>query len=200
MQSEIEAADVNRWYAVYTTSRHEKKIAEHFRSREIEYFLPLCSTARRWKDGSKGTVEEPLFPSYVFVRTSLNRRVRVLEVPGVIRLVGTRMPEALPEIEVEALRHGLNGRKFAPHPYLVVGERVRVVRGSLSGIQGVVIRQKNEIRIVISLDLIMRSVAVEVDAADIEVIDSPGGSGSSRMGEREMQSSADSAKTNSLEV
>src|SRR5690242_10261939 len=115
---------VPHWFAAYTTSRHEKAVAEHFAAREIESFLPLYRTQRMWKNGCRMDLQLPLFPNYVFVRIPPFRRVRVLEVPGVVSLVGAAgKPSPLPESEIEALRSSLPFVKCEPHPYLVIGER-----------------------------------------------------------------------------
>jgi len=157
------------WFAVYTNSHHEKRVALHLAEREIESFLPLYSTRHRWRNRCERTVELPLFPNYVFVRIASRERVRVLAVPGVLSLVGVgRTPAALPDFEIEALRCGVGRRKIEPHPYLVVGERVRIEAGPMTGMEGVLVRKKNNFRVVLALDAIMQSVAVEVDADDLE--------------------------------
>ena len=162
---------LSRWYAVYTTARHEKAVAGHFVQRNIESFLPLYRTMRLWKNGCKMTLQLPLFPCYVFVRISRNERVRVLDVPGVLSLVGSASePVPLPESEIEALRVAIPTIACEPHPYLVVGERARIKAGPLAGMEGVLLRKKNGLRVVLSLDLIAQSVAVEVDANDVEPV------------------------------
>jgi len=162
---------VPQWFAVYTTSRHEKTIAEHFALREIESFLPLYRAQRLWKNGCKMDLQLPLFPSYIFVRIAAHKRVRVLEVPGVLSLVGASgRPAPLPESEIEALRSSLPFVNCEPHPYLVIGERVRIRSGSLEGMEGVLLRKKGLLRVVLSLDLIMKSVAVEVDAENVDPV------------------------------
>ena len=116
-------------------------------------------------------LELPLFPSYVFVRVPMRERVRVLEVPGVLSLVSSAgKPVALPEADIEALRSSLPFINCEPHPYLVIGERVRIKTGSLEGMEGILLRKKGMLRVVLSLDLIMKSVAVEVDADNVEPI------------------------------
>jgi transcription antitermination factor NusG len=157
-----------RWYAAYTCAQHEKRVAEQLAEREVEHFLPLYATVRRWKD-RRVRLDLPLFPGYVFVRLALQDRLRVLQVPSVVRLVGFGgCPVALPDGQVEALRAGLVERLRAePHPFLTVGHRVRVIRGPLQGAEGILVRKKNIFRMVLSLELIMRSVAVELDAADV---------------------------------
>jgi transcription antitermination factor NusG len=160
---------VARWYAAYTSANHEKRVSEQLSRRDIEYFLPLYSSARQWKD-RRVTLELPLFPGYVFVRTMLRDRLRVLQISGVSRLVGfDGTPTALPEGEIEALRASLSAAVHAkPHPFLTIGRRVRVKAGPLAGLEGIVIRRKNRVRLVISLGLIQRAAAVEVDEADLE--------------------------------
>lgn len=162
----------SRWYAAYTTPRHEKRLAEHFDARRIEHFLPLYHVQRRWKDGSKVSLELPLFPNYIFVRIARRDRVRVLEVPGVLSIAGSgREPTPLPDDEIEALRRGVALWKIEPHYYLVVGEKACITTGPFAGMQGVLIRKKNNLRVVLTLPLIMQSVAVEVDAHDVVPVD-----------------------------
>lgn len=135
----------------------------------IEHFLPVTKTRRRWKNGCTVLVEEPLFPGYLFVRIGRSERTQVLAVPGVHSIVGTgKDPIALPNFEIETLRRSVDLLKIEPHPYLNVGDRATVLRGPLAGMTGVVVRKKNGLRFILSLDLIMKSVAVEVDAADLE--------------------------------
>jgi len=160
-----------RWFAVYTTPRHEKSVARHLEVRQIEWFLPLYRSLHRWKNGCRVRVDQPLFPNYVFV--SLGRRdyIRVLQVPGVLSLVGSgREPSALPTSEIEALRSGLPLVECEPHPYLVAGDRVRIRSGSLAGMLGVLVRKKNNFRVVLTLDLIMQSVAVEIGIDEIDPV------------------------------
>ena len=159
------------WYAAYTSANHEKRVGEQLAVRSVEHFLPLYSSLRRWKD-RRVKLELPLFPGYVFVRLALRDRLVVLQIPGVARLVGFNgMPTALPEEEIEALKKGLLcGVHAEPHAFLSVGRRVRVKAGPLQGAEGIVIRRKNRLRLIISLDLIHRAAAVEVEAADLERI------------------------------
>jgi transcription antitermination factor NusG len=156
------------WYAVYTCARHEKSVARQLEERKIACFLPLYKSWRRWADRRK-EVDLALFPSYVFVRIDLRERLRVLQLPGVVRLVSFNgSPAVLPESEIEGLRSGLEHGIYAqPHPYLRTGRRVKVIRGPLSGASGILARKKDKLRFVISIDVLMRSVAVELEAADI---------------------------------
>lgn len=157
-----------RWYAAYTAPRHEKSAMQHLESRSVEAFLPLYGSARLW-NGRRAFVQMPLFPGYLFVRIAADRRVAVLEVPGVLNIVsshGKLIP--LPEGEVESLRAALEFRKSEPHPLLTRGKRVRIKVGPLRGLEGVIVKQTRGLRMVVSIDSIMRSFAVELEASDLE--------------------------------
>jgi transcription antitermination factor NusG len=161
-----------RWFAVYTTCRHEKRIAQHLRQREIEHYLPLYRADRKWRDGSRVTLELPLFPSYIFVRIKRTERVNVLNVPGALAVVGGTggEPAPLPDTAIEALRTGLMEHRVEPHPLLCVGQFARVRSGAFAGMEGVVVRKKSGFRVVLTLEQIMQSVAVELDEDDVEPI------------------------------
>lgn len=169
-----EKAFMPKWFAVYTSPRHEKRVAQYLNIREIEHYLPLYHPQHRWNSGCLATLDLPLFPGYIFVRIDRTERVRVLEVPGVLTVVGGtgRQPAPLPEAEIEALRAGLPLRRAEPHPLLTVGQRARIRSGALAGMEGVVVRQKSSLRVVLTVDLIMQSVAVEVDGSELELLDS----------------------------
>ena len=156
------------WYATYTHARHEKKVAQQLEERHIEHFLPVYRSVRRWKDRRK-ELDLVLFPGYVFVRLSLADRLRVLQLPGVARFVSFNgQPAVLLGADIEALRNGLTlGVQAEHHPYLTVGRRVKIVHGPLTGAQGILLRNKTNCRVVISIDAIMRSVSVEIDEADV---------------------------------
>jgi transcription antitermination factor NusG len=145
-------------------------VAQHFALRDIENFLPLYSEVHHWTNRRKTSVELPLFPNYLFVRISRSERTPVLRVPGVLSLVGGAQPAELAEFEIESLRSGLRHCKVEPHAYLVVGDRVRIKAGPLCGMQGILVRKKTSLRVVLSVAEIGRSLAVEVDVADIEHI------------------------------
>jgi len=160
-----------KWFAVYTTPRHEKHVSELLKNRTIETFLPLYRAARQWKKRCPVTLELPLFPNYVFVRVAQRERGTVLGIPGVLSIVGSgRESWPLPDCEIDALRSGLHLRKVEPHPYLVVGDRARIKSGALAGMEGVILRKKNNFRVVLTLEMIMQSVAVEVDADELEPV------------------------------
>jgi len=156
------------WYAGYTASRHEKRVAEHFAQRGVEHFLPLYETIHRWNNG-RHRVQLPLFPGYIFVRIALRDRLRVIEVPGFVRLVGfNSLPHPLPEADINRMKEALNKGVLAePYPYLTVGTRVEIRNGPMQGMTGILLRRQNKCRVVISVDLIMRSMAVEVEASDV---------------------------------
>lgn len=157
------------WYAAYTRPRHEKRVVEELDRRAIETFLPVYETVRKWKNG-RHRVQLPLFPGYAFVRIPLHERLKVLRIPSVVSLVGANgRPIALRESEVASLRHALSkGTRAEPHPFLTEGRRVRITSGPFAGLQGVLKRRKGQAGIVVSLELIQRSVLVEVGAAELE--------------------------------
>jgi len=156
------------WYAGYTASRHEKRVAEHFAQRGVKHFLPLYETIHRWNNG-RHRVQLPLFPGYIFVRIALRDRLRVIEVPGFVRLVGFNgLPYPLPEADINRMKEALNKGVLAePYPYLTAGTRVEIRNGPMQGMTGILLRRQNKCRVVISVDLIMRSMAVEVEADDV---------------------------------
>lgn len=159
------------WFAVYTTARHEKHVADLLQQRDIECYLPLYTTTRRWQKRKPADLQLPLFPTYVFVHILRNERVPVLSVPGVVAIVGApNEPWPLPDFEIDAMRNGLHLRAVEPHPYLVVGARARISSGPLAGLEGVLQRKRNDLRVVLSLEGIMRSVAVEVSIHELEPV------------------------------
>jgi transcription antitermination factor NusG len=157
------------WCVAYTSANHEKRVSEQFLQRGVEHFLPQYESVRRWKD-RRMTLLRPLFPGYIFVRLPLCDRLRVLQVPGVARLIGFNgSPAILPDNEIESLKITVAAQHRAqPHPYLAIGQRVRVKRGALQGVVGFLVRKKNGLRLVLSIDLIVRSASVEVEAGDVE--------------------------------
>lgn len=156
------------WYAVYTRANHEKSVACQLRLRSLESFLPLYERTSHWQD-RRVKIQVPLFSGYVFVRMALEEKLRVLQTPGVVCLVGfSGVPVALSDTEMEALRRSLIGMLRAePCPYLRVGRRVRLTSGPLQGLEGVLVKKKGGWRFVVSIDLIQRSIAVEVDAMNV---------------------------------
>ena len=168
--SPCQASDfVPHWFAVHTKSRHEKSASEQLRCRQVETFLPLYQSTRRWKNGDHD-VQLPLFPGYTFVRIAMRSRLQVLKVPGVVRLVGFNgTPYPLEDPEIEGLRSALtSGVKAAPHPYLTVGKRVRITAGPLNGREGILVRRRGGVRVLLSIELIQRSVLVDLGVNELE--------------------------------
>jgi transcription termination/antitermination protein NusG len=161
------------WYAVSTKSRQEKVIASMLDYLAVANFLPLINEERRWSD-RKQIVAMPLFQGYVFVRitTSGEFQLRVLKVPGVVDFVRSRTgPLAIPDKEIEDVRAVLaHGVGCSPYPFLKAGDRVRVVRGALAGIEGTLIRSGSQSKLVISIEMIQRSVAASVAQSDVEPV------------------------------
>jgi len=164
----LKSCDESAWWALYTRHQHEKTVADMLSAKGFEVFLPLYDSMRRWKDRQK-MLSLPLFPCYVFVRGGLNRRLQVVSTPGVHMVLSHGEHVALiPDIEIDAIRKTLEGPfRVEPHPFLKCGERVRVIRGTLDGVEGILIRKKNQTRLVLSVAMVAQSVAVEIDAADV---------------------------------
>jgi len=159
------------WYALYTKHQHEKTVASLLSGKGFEVFLPLYSTVHRWRDRDK-RLELPLYPGYVFLHDPLERRLQVVMTPGVHAIVGRGgAPEPIPDSEIEAVQRVVASPfAVAPHPYLRTGDRVRVVHGPLEGIEGILVRKKNIYRLVLSVEMLKQSVAVEVDASLVEPV------------------------------
>jgi transcription antitermination factor NusG len=169
-EAQLSAMAMGPWYAVYTCSRHEKRVAQHLTEREIEHFLPLYRAQHKWRDGSRVTLDLPLFPGYLFVRIARRDRARVLSVPGALAVVGGTggEPAAVPDAAIRSLRTGLTQSVVEPHPLLMAGQRVRIRSGAFTGMAGVVMRRKSGLRVILTFEEILQSVAVEVDEADLE--------------------------------
>jgi transcription antitermination factor NusG len=165
------APPLAQWYALHTYPRHEKSVCESLGLRAIECFLPLYETVHRWRNGCKVQVELPLFPGYLFVRIDPRQRFNALNLPGAVSIVGSVSgPWPLPDVEIMSLRARLKSRKFEPHPYLAVGQKVRIKFGPLADLTGFLVRQSGGLRVVISVDLIRQGAAVEVNADDVEPV------------------------------
>ena len=162
-------AGAGDWYALYTRHQHEKVIAQHLGQLGFDVFLPLYSEVHQWKDRRRSVVL-PLFPSYVFFSGDLNRLLEILNVPGVCWLVSSGgKVNAIPAAELDAVRRAVTSRlAVEPHPFPCCGERVRVRRGPLAGMEGIVTRKKGSLRLVLPVEMLHRSVSVEVDEAHVE--------------------------------
>ena len=159
------------WLAAYTRSRHERRVAEQLRLKNVEILFPTFQRLARWSDRIQ-RLEAPLFPGYVFVNVSAQERVPVLETSGVVHLVSTAgKPAILPDEDVERLRTcASRGGDVEPHPYLRIGHRVRVKHGPFAGWEGTLVEKQNALRLVINVDQIMKSVAINIHGADVEAV------------------------------
>jgi transcription antitermination factor NusG len=159
------------WCALFTCHQHEKSVACGLTAKGFEAFVPLYDSMRRWKDRKK-LVSLPLFPCYVFVRGALTRRLQAVTTPGVHMIVCTGDQVAvIPEEEIEAIRRIIRGPyRVEPHSFLKCGVRVRVKRGALEGVEGILLRKKNLCRLVLSVDMMAQSIAVEIDASEVEPV------------------------------
>ena len=156
------------WWAIYTKHQHEKVVAGILKTKGCDVFLPTYDQRRQWKDRVV-YLTNPLFPGYCFVREDIDRRLQVLTTPGVHMIVsqGSHFAQ-IPCAEIDAIRRALATRsRIEPHPYLQFGESVRVIRGAMAGMTGICVRQKNACRLILSVDMLAQSVAVEVNAADV---------------------------------
>jgi transcription antitermination factor NusG len=163
----------DRWYAFRTRSRHEKKVQRQLEDAGLQTFLPVAPLIRQWSDRRK-TVEMPLFPGYGFVRIDYasGDRIRVLSVHGIVSFVGPNgsgIP--IPDHQILDL-HKLHRHKMPcqPHPYLEIGQRVRIRGGALDGVQGVLSEHREDRSLVISLEPIQRSVSIRIEGYDLELI------------------------------
>ena len=159
------------WLAAYTRSRHEHRVADQLRLKNLEFLLPTYERLARWSDRIQRS-EAPLFPGYIFVHVSAQERVPVLETGGVVHLVSAAgKPAVLSEEDVERLRACLSrSSDVEPHPYLRIGHRVRVKHGPFAGWEGTLVEKQNSLRLVITVDQIMKSVAINLHGADVEAI------------------------------
>jgi transcription termination/antitermination protein NusG len=169
-QSVDEPTESLQWYALYTLPRHEKTVARHFGERKIPHFLPLYQAVHNWNRRTV-RVSLPLFPGYIFVKSARYSRGRILEVPGVVYFVGSgAVPSPIPNPEIEALRTiVLSGKEVVPHPYIAPGNVVSISHGPLAGLSGVVERGKSGNRFIVSIELIKRCIAVEIDGVLLDL-------------------------------
>jgi transcriptional antiterminator NusG len=168
-----DANDAQGWFAVWTRSRQEKAAAIALGKLDIVNYLPLRNEVRQWSD-RKQNVEFPLFPGYLFVRIgqSYEQQVRVLRVPGIVRFISNlKGPERIPEAEIDAVRKVLScDIECVTFPTLHAGDRVRVVRGILAGIEGTLVYGSAGNKLVLSVGSIQQSIAINVQSSDVEVL------------------------------
>jgi transcription antitermination factor NusG len=152
-------------------SRHEKRVAEHCERIAIEPFLPLYTSRRSWKNRTTIDLQMPLFPNYIFVRLLPDDHGPLLRLPGVLSTVGNAAgPVAIQDSEMELLRRIIDCKAIEPHPYMTAGDKVRVKTGPLEGIVGVVLRKANGLRFIVTLDLIGKSVALDIEGSALELV------------------------------
>ena len=165
------ASAVENWYAVHTRARHERVVAQRLREQGVNTFLPLVTEVHRWSDRRK-SVEMPLFGCYVFVKLppTGEDRLRVLRIDGVFKFVGARrMGTPIAEAQIDAVRT-LIGQQipWSSHPFLQIGQRVRVRGGALDGVEGILLSRNDDNTLVVSVDAIQRSLAVRIQGYDVE--------------------------------
>jgi transcription antitermination factor NusG len=160
------------WFALYTRHQHEKAIARILSGKGLEVFLPLYNATRRWKDRTTH-LALPLFPCYLFLRGVQERRLEVMTTPGIVSILSINgEPAPIPESEIESVRRAVErGNRVEPHPFLRTGDRVRVISGPLEGLEGILVRRKNFYRLVLSVEILERSAAVEVDISSVERVE-----------------------------
>jgi transcription antitermination factor NusG len=168
--AEVQDPGVARhWHALYTRHQHEKSVTQALSNRGHEVFLPLVCAAHRWQDRTK-QLWLPLFPCYVFIEGGFDRRVQILSTPGIISVVAwAGRPAIIPPAQIDAVRQMIESTlQVEPYPFLQSGDRVRVVAGPLRGIEGILVRKRNMFRLVVSMEMLGRSAAVEIDISCIE--------------------------------
>jgi len=177
----IEAAAANmasvnaeaQWYALHTRARHEKVVERRLREQGLETFLPMAQEIHRWSDRKK-KVEVPLFSCYVFVHCALNSaaKMSVYQVDSVLGFVGVRgAGQAIPEEQINSIRTVLSqSASWRLHPFLKVGQRVRIRGGALDGVEGAFVSENGDHSLIISVDAIQRSMAVRIDGYDVEPV------------------------------
>jgi len=168
----LEAVTEKRWYAAYTCAQHENLVAQQLNTKGVEVFLPIVVAARQRKD-RLAKLRMPLFPGYVFVRMRLEDRLGVLSVPSVVRLVSFNgKPTPIAATEIEAIQTCMaSGLGIEPHPYLAVGQRVRIRNGALRGVEGIIVRREKTYRLVVSVQLLQQALSIEVQSEDVEAIE-----------------------------
>jgi transcription antitermination factor NusG len=159
------------WFAAYTMSRHEKRIAAHCERIGIEQFLPLYTSQRSWKNRTTVDLQMPLFPNYIFVRLLPQDHGPLMRLPGLLSTVGNAAgPVVIPDGDMELLRRIIACKAIEPHPFMAKGDKVRVVTGPLAGLIGVVLEKGNGLRFIVTLDMIGKSVSLDIDGSALELI------------------------------
>jgi transcription antitermination factor NusG len=167
----IENCEAHHWFAVRVRSNQERTAIAHLRERGYEQFAPSYKSERRWSDRKK-EIDQYLFPGYIFCRFDPGDRLAVLTAPGVVDLVGFgRTPEPIPDQEIERVRRMVeSGLLVTPYPFLNVGQAVLIERGPLTGLEGILVEVKGKQRLVVSINLLQRSVSAEVDRQSVRPV------------------------------
>jgi transcription antitermination factor NusG len=167
----VAVSSKEQWFAVHTRSRHEKIVARQLLRSGVSHWLPLIQIRKRWSDRFV-TIQEPLFPGYLFAHIIADDFLAVVRCLGVVKIVGSgRRPHPVDPYEIERIRKALEGNmKCDPCPYLRLGMEVEVVRGPLRGFRGILVLKDRNHRLVLSVRLISQSVAVEIGLADVKPI------------------------------
>ena len=162
------------WHVLYTRHQHEKAIAHALSNKGLDVFLPLYPATHAWKDRNKQLLL-PLFPCYVFLRGGLERRLDITSTPGIHMLITSGgQPAVIPDEEISAVRQLVEkAHRVEPHPFLRSGDLVRVTSGPLMGVEGILVRKKTQFRLVVSVEILGKSAAAEVDASMVERINPP---------------------------
>lgn len=165
----------NSWFALRVKSRTEKVVSTIARNKGFEEFLPVYQSRRRWSDRFK-SVEMPLFPGYVFCRLNPEFRLPLLTIPGVMSFVGIgKVPVPIDETEIAAIQAAVGaGLSAEPYPFLEVGQRVRLAEGPLTGLEGLLVEVRKQQRLVVSVSMLKRSVAVVIDRQWVRPLDAGG--------------------------
>ena len=161
------------WYAVQTRSNCERSLTSELSAKGVRSYFPAFAELRQWSD-RKQMIERAAFPGYIFVNIwdSMDERLRVLKSSGAVRILGnSKNIEPVPEREIDSIRKMLaSGRECVAHPLPREGVRVRVRRGALRGVEGELVRMKNQTRLVVSIAMLSRSIAIEVDSNDVQTL------------------------------
>jgi len=166
-------ATESNWYALHVRCNQEWAVQKGLSCREISHFLPCYESVRQWKD-RRVKLQLPLFPGYLFVRISTRDRLTVVTVPNVVSLVGTgNSPAPIPEEQIEWIQRGVAHGNALPHEWLEVGQRVMIMQGAMTGLEGILVSRRNSSRVVVALGAIAQAFAVEVDVQQLRALPNP---------------------------
>lgn len=166
--------DDHAWFAVQVRPRHELTTAKILRNKGVEEFVPLYNSRRQWSDRQKD-IQLPLFTGYIFCKFASRAKLPVVTTPGVIRIVGSRKgPIPIADHEIASIQIAVQEPvNVSPHPYLAIGSKVKVEEGPFTGLQGILVNHKNGSQLVVSLDIVQRSMAIEIDRSAVKIVDDP---------------------------